>query len=169
MWLNLDLDSGITLKIQIRQYGLNKCKNANHDAFDDWLPVNVTVQFCENTIYTINNESILLAFEVEHLRNTLKNLLENNINDSMKTLDFIEPDFEFTLFPQNKDREDMHLDWRIYFLAGCYSNNHLSFSLYKQEIEYLYAYLMLITKQIKKDEPIIQKMSQNGILLTYYD
>lgn len=174
MWLYLDLD-GIDFHFRISDY--QKSTQTNWD--DQWCKIDLTLQSDNWLDYQISS-SILLSYEVEILRNKLSALLSNEIK-STENLDFIEPDLSFVLSPQKDltldpnyiyvapghEIADIFTDLRVHLWDGGMTANYISLCFVREDIEVLYFYLSLITKQIKADDPSIKKYIDSDIIRVY--
>ena len=56
--------------------------------------------------YSMNDAEILLACEVESLEKILTELLEDKLQQTKSLYSFIEPDFNFELFPKHKIKDE---------------------------------------------------------------
>jgi hypothetical protein len=94
---------------------------------------------------------ILLSAEVEEIEENLTLLLEDKLEQE-KLLEFLEPDFQMTLYPTT-DLYGIKLEWRIYFWdEGTPTENHIALAMYREDITYLRDYLRLVTRMIKPDQ-----------------
>lgn len=106
------------------------------------------------------NDEVLLASEVDELEEKLSKLLDNKLTE-IEEMVCIEPDFIFKLYPQTDLREDpkytyiqpgyeiqdIYLEWKIFFWHGGLTDNYLTITLDRNEIESLRDYLAAIIKQ----------------------
>ncbi len=174
MWLYLDLD-GINFHFRISDYQ----KSTKTNYYDQWCKIDLTLQ-SENWLDYKISSSILLSYEVEILRNKLSALLFNKIK-STEELDFIEPDLSFVLNPQKDltldpnytyvapghEIADIVTDLRVHLWDAGITENYISLCFDREDIEALYFYLSLLTKQIKEDDPSIKKYIESDIIRVY--
>lgn len=149
MWFEIDAN-GINTKLRINGY-----KPASTDNWDTkWCKCDFQFSSGDWLNYHGENDEILLSTEVEELEKALTELLDNNLSET-KEIKCIEPDFVFTLHPQTDLRndpnyiyirpgceiQDIYLEWRIYFWNNGLTDNYLTITLCRNEIERLRDYL----------------------------
>ena len=174
MQLKLNLE-GIDLIIGISNY-------VHSTTWDDDLWTDDYVSISGQYInYEINGES-LECFEVERLKNDLKTLLDGKKPENTE-IEFIEPDLEINFYPSHTLRvgEDGYdyiapghefVDCSVelvinLFLKGALSGHSIRLSLDRGDIEKIYNYLRLVTKEIDKNNPIIVEYIEKGIMLDF--
>ena len=174
MYLKLDLN-GFDLYLRISHYRTSN--QANWD--EEWCTVDLTVNFGKE-VNLLRTGETMLSCEVEQLKSVFADLLENKIKERT-FLNFIEPDFEFIINPDyhfrnesdyGDDRvgqylKDIFVDFHIYYWNGGLTDNYLSITLYREEIEYFLTYLKLVTRQLKKSDKEITILIEKGIILDY--
>lgn len=169
MILRLDLE-GIDVSLEINQY-----HPSTQEKWDEeWCEVSFSVMRGNSLNYGMNDKELLLCSEVEELRDTLKQLLLDEISSATE-LSFIEPDFVFNITPKTIDNQislldefprvySASIDWKIYFWSDGLTSNYLNICLDEEDIEYLKNYLNLVTGVIDKTNPVIEDMINRGIL-----
>ena len=174
MQILLDLD-GINLILGISNYVYSTTW-----ADDLWTKnyVGISSQYIN---YEINGE-IFECFEVTQLKEDLKRLLEGNEPES-REISFIEPDLEFKLYPSHtiKSGEDGYVyvapDAEFVdcyaelivnlFINGAESGHEINLYVDRENIEKMYNYLRLVTKEIDESNPIIVEYIKTGIMLDF--
>ena len=100
----------------------------------------------------------------------------------VKTIECIEPDFNFILHPKRDLRNDpkytyvqkgyeiadIYMDMKIFFWYEGLTDNFLSVTFDRTDLQYLRDYLFLIIGKIDKDNSVINEMVSKGILLPEY-
>lgn len=162
MWLRLNIE-GIVLYFRIRGYEPSK----EHGWEDQWCSVDLSIEARGYLDYKIEDNVILLSAEVENLVDNLEKLLNGDLNE-VEIIEFLEPYFEFILQPDEDSKKSIQyvsMKWVVYFWNdGAPTSNYLSIELCREEIDYLYHYLKLVTGNISKENSVIHKMIQDGIL-----
>lgn len=176
MWLNLNLD-GIDLHLQITGY-----KKSDPKKWDDqWCGVDITLESSNRLNYHISS-SILESCEVEEIRDTIADLLQDKITTEQE-MTFTEPELTFILHPKRDLRMDtkyiyiapgheivdIDADLHIYFWNGGLTANYLSLCFDRTDLEKLLVYLELITKKISKNSDEVQELIAADILREYYN
>jgi hypothetical protein len=164
MWFRLPID-GFQLDFQIEHYHQSKDQGWE----DQWCEIGFCVDNQSGIRYAFYEDETLLSCEVEEIEENLTLLLEGKL-DAEKTLEFIEPDFQMTLFPQT-DVAGIAMEWRVYFWNEGITESHLALSMIRSEIEYLRDYLRLVIGKIKPSQEQIwhildpvntEKVDENG-------
>ena len=177
MWFRLDLN-GIEMNLRIKGY----TPPSRDDWDDQWCDVDFSFIGDSWLNYQRDSDEVLLSCEVEDLANSLDELLDDKMN-KIETIECIEPDFKFVLHPKRDLRDDpkytyiqegyeiadIYLDMQIYFWNGGLTDNFLSLTFDREDIQYLRNYLYLITKKIDKEDCRIIEMEEKGILIKNYD
>lgn len=173
MWFNLDL-CGINMYLRIKGY-----EPSNKDKWDiQWC--NVDFSFvCESLLnYRRDNDEVLLSCEIEELSYLLDELLSDRLSE-IKSMECIEPDFQFVLHPKRDLRKDpkyayikkgyeiadIYMEMKIFFWDDGLTDNFLSIKFYREDIQYLRNYLFLIIEKIDKNHQCIVDMIKKGILV----
>ena len=90
----------------------------------------------------------------------------------------IEPDFNFALNPKKDLRldpkvlyvrpgceiVDIDMEWKISFWDEGLTDNYLSVSLVRSDIECLLSYLRLVMGEVQEDTPEIKALMRKGII-----
>lgn len=172
MWLKLDL-MGVDFHLQISDYA--STTNENWDS--KWCITNLSIISGNWLNYMIENNEVLLSFEVKELAEKLEQLLNDRLNEIVE-IECIEPDFKFILYPKTNMRnnpkyeyiqegyeiEDIKMEWIVYFWNGYLTNNYLSMEFDRDDIEYLSKYLNMIIGKIDKQSEEINEMVYRGLL-----
>lgn len=170
MWIKLDLD-GMRVEFEIDNY------KANQNLDGNWTNFSYNYSFRDIIKYNFQNAEILLSCEIDELRDVLEKLLNDELTD-IKKINFIEPDLEFELHPKfdirndsnlmcvksEKEKVDIYMELKVNLWDGGLTSNYFSTTFSRNEIEYLFVYLSLITKKISKDDSRVLKLIENGIL-----
>ena len=172
MWLKLNL-SGIRLSMQIRNYRRTSeedwlsvwCKTDFSFVADKWL------NYCED------DSEVFLAREIEDLAKSLDDLLNDRLTAPTE-FNCIEPDFNFILNPKKDLRldpkvlyvrpgceiVDIDMEWKISFWDEGLTDNYLSVSLVRSDIECLLSYLRLVMGEVQESAPEIKALMNNGVV-----
>ena len=110
----------------------------------------------------MNDGEILLACEVESLEKILTELLEDKLQQTKRLYSFIEPDFNFELFPKHKITDedpdviyvkpgheliDVSADWIVnLWNEGALTANSFSVAMDREDITQLRDYLRTVLK-----------------------
>lgn len=143
MQLQLELD-GINVALVIKGY----TKSDRTEYGCTWCTVDYSFKDKPWLCYEKRNAEILTAEEVDFLTVKLKELLDGQINETIR-VDFIEPDFQFELY---RCENEVCMDWKVYFwhpqkgLTG----NSLSVLLCRTEIEKFWEYLTGVQQNTKE-------------------
>lgn len=174
MWLHLDLD-GVELHFCVTRY-----RRSSPEKWDQqWCTVDLTLRSDNWLCYQISSE-ILLASEVEEMRDRISDLLEDKIQ-AVEEIEFIEPDLTFVLSPKKDLREDpkytyiapgheiadIDADLHIHFWNGGLTANYLSLSFDRNDLECLLTYLQCITHEISKDDKAVQELIASDTIRIY--
>lgn len=174
MFLNLDL-CGIQFELQIRNY-----KSFSNDEYEDnWCKVDLLIHSLPSINISINNDELLLSAEIDSLIGSLYSIINNEINETIEEISFVEPEIKFKLNPQidltrnsnyvyikpGYEILDISMDLLVYFYLDGLTDNYISLRFYREDIEYLYLYLQLITNKIDKTNIKIIEMLKNGLLI----
>jgi hypothetical protein len=147
MLFRLPVD-GLQLEFQITHYSKSKKECWE----DQWCEVGFCIDDHHGFRYAFyENYMILLSAEVEEIEENLTLLLEDKLEQE-KVLEFLEPNFQMTLYPTT-DLYGIKLEWRIYFWdEGTPTESHIALAMYREDITYLRDYLRLVTRMIKPDQ-----------------
>jgi hypothetical protein len=174
MQLNLDLD-GIEFCFRITKYEKSNSENL-YKLYDQWCIVELSLYSEKWLNYQISSE-ILLACEVEEIRDKISDLLEDRIQEQ-EILEFIEPDLTFELNPKKNLCEDpkytyiapgheivdIDADLHIHFWNDGLTANYLSLCFGRDELECLLVYLRYITNEIQNDDEMLQKLIADDVI-----
>ena len=157
MWLKLNL-SGIRLSMQIRNYRRTSeedwlsvwCKTDFSFVADKWL------NYCED------DSEVFLAREIEDLAKSLDDLLNDRLTAPTE-FNCIEPDFNFILRP-GCEIVDIDMEWKISFWDEGLTDNYLSVSLVRSDIECLLSYLRLVMGEVQESAPEIKALMNKGVV-----
>ena len=172
MRLKLDLN-GIVVQVKINEY-----VPSNRKIWDDqWCYVDYSFTSGSWLNYVKKSDSVWLSCEVEELAKSLHKLLNDEIPER-KIVDFIEPDFEFILQPKRDLRQDpqysyvaeghewadIYADWTVKFWNDGLTDNFLSVTLGREDIEVLALYLDLVIGKISASSTEVQQLIASGLL-----
>lgn len=173
MWLKLDLD-GIVLSLRIRYY--------RKFSADDWDSV-----WCKAELSLVSEPwlsygegqsgAALLAAEIDDLTEALEKLLNDQLSAPTE-FTCIEPDFVFELNPKEDLRKnprygyirpgyeiaDIYMEWRVFFWNGWVTENYISVTLERTDIEYLLTYLKIVTGQLSEKDAQVKELIAKGVL-----
>ncbi len=128
----LDID-GITVNLGIKGY-----RTSSKDNWDvEWCNCDFLMEFNKWLNYAFYDREILLMCEVEELEKMLTKFINNEIKEYTE-LSFIEPDFEFKLYPDNI------LEWEIHFWNGGLTANFLTITLDRDDAIVLRDYILTV-------------------------
>ena len=176
MWLCLELD-GIEFHFRITEYR----KSIPEKWDEQWCHIDLTLRG-DNWLYYTLSSDILLACEVEEIRNRISDLLEDKIQVE-KELEFIEPDLTFILIPRKdlcRDPRsyvacgheiiDVDADLRVHLWSdGVLTANYLSLCFDRNDLECLMVYLQYITNKISRDDKAIQELIKKDVIRPNYN
>lgn len=141
MWLKLDID-GIIFQLQVRSYQPSTTENWD----SEWCRIGLSLASRNWLNYMIENDEVLLSFEVQVLTESLEMLLNDELNE-ISEIECIEPDFKFILHP----KKDL-------------TNNYLSIEFDRDDMEYLSNYLNMVMGNIDKKSETITDMINKGLI-----
>ena len=138
-----DID-GIEVKLRIDDYE----DPSKHDFGDVWCDCGYSFRFGNAINYYKDHDEILTPEEVDQLVIVLSELLEGKVSEP-REVPMTEPDFFFMLYPQKDLRtdpkytyvapgyeiQDIYVEWRIYFWNGGLTDNFLTITLFRKDIE----------------------------------
>ena len=172
MWLQLNLD-GIVLSLRIRQY-----KRVKADDWDStWCETDFSLISEPWLDYSKENDEILLAREVDNLAEALEKLLDDQLSAPTEFA-CIEPDFILELHPKEDLRNnpnyvyirpvceiaDIYLEWKVFFWHSGMTDNYISVTLTRPDVECLVTYLKVVTGQLSEKDTEVQTLISKGIL-----
>lgn len=174
MQLCLDLD-GIELILGVKNFRYSK-------SMEDELWTDVYISVHNEFINYETQGELLECWEVSDLKEKIKDLLEDK-QLVIDELSFLEPDIAFHFMPSftRKVGENdcvyvapghefvkcgAELIISLY-LKGSISGHAISLILASDDLEKLYNYLRLVTKEIKEDDPIAVEYLNKGILVNF--
>ena len=174
MWLKLDLE-GISFEYRISEY--EPSTNQNWDT--NWCKVDLTIRSGNWLDYRIEYKEILLAAEVENLRDGINKLLNDELNEP-QLIEGLEPDLEFHLHPKEDKRNnprisyvrpgyeiidvDMQLIITFWNIDKSLSENKMILCFNRDELEKLLCYLNLVTGVISENDLKVKRYINEGCL-----
>lgn len=172
MRLKIDLN-GIMLRLKIKGF-----KTPEAETWDSqWCEVDYSFSSYGWLDYHRENDEVLLACEVEELADNIHKLLHDEL-DEITEVSCIEPDFNFILHPKRDKRNDPHytyvregdeiidifMEWTVTFWHGGLTDNYLSVTLDREDMEILLVYLNYITDKYKADHPEVVELVNRDYL-----
>lgn len=176
MWFKLDL-CGIEMNMRIKEY-----EPSDKEKWDyQWCRVDFSFIGESWLNYQKANDEVLLSCEVEELAHSLDDLLNDKLSE-IKTIECIEPDFNFILHPKRDLRNDpkytyiqkgyeiadIYMEMKIFFWHEGLTDNYLSVTFDRNDLQSLRNYLFLIIGKIDKEDSVIKEMISEGVLLPEY-
>lgn len=176
MWFDIDL-CGIKFQLNIKGY-----QDSTKGGWDEqWCDVDFAFISPNWLNYHKENDEVLLSCEIEELAQSLDDLLQDRLTE-IKTIECIEPDFNFILTPKRDLRNDprytyvregceiadIYMEMKVFFWNDGLTDNYLSITFNRTDIEYLKQYLLLTMKKTDSSTPAISEMIEKGILKKQY-
>ncbi len=172
MWLKLDL-SGIKLSLQVRNY----TKPEEDDWDSTWCKTDFAFTSDEWLDYRREDDEVFLAREIEDLAKALDALLNDRLENPTE-FNCIEPDFNFVLNPKKDLRldpkvlyvrpgyeiVDIDMEWKISFWHDGLTDNYLSVTLDRADMECLLLYLRFVMGDVLEASTEIRALISKGIL-----
>lgn len=141
----LDL-SGIELKLDIRGYDKNYDKTSDNS----WCECDFSFRARPWLDYEIKNDELLLSSEVDELSESLTKLLKGEFCEHCECYEFwcLESDFAFKFYQERNIEEgkDICLEWCVYLWHDYCTENFMTFTLQREDIEKLRDYLISVKK-----------------------
>lgn len=172
MWLRTDLD-GVFLNLLIKNYEAD----VDGNWADQWC--NVECLFSNNCGLSLSaTGDIILSCEVDELVYQLERLLDDQMSEDT-VIELIEPDFKFILHPKRDRRktsqyvkegyefEDISMEWQTFLWNGCPTGNYLTVTFYREDIEILLTYLLLVSKKLNASDPSVVSLCEKGLFHKY--
>ena len=139
----LDL-SGIELKLDIRGY------DKNYDKISDnaWCECDFSFKASPWLDYKIKNDEMLLSSEVDELSKLLTMHLNGELREDIEYF-CLESDFVFKFYYDRnvEDGKNIYIEWCVYLWHDYCTENFMTFTLFREDIEKLRDYLMSIKKE----------------------
>lgn len=173
MRLKMDL-CGIELQFKVYGY-----EPSVHEKWDDqWCRCDFSLSSGNWLNYRKVLDEVLLSCEVENIADNLQKLLNDNLTEKTE-ISFIEPDFQMTLCPKRDLRDDpkylyvqpgheiadIHMDWRVYFWSDGLTDNFLSVTLGREDIQILATYLQYVIGKLDASSQEIQDLIAKDFLI----
>ena len=173
MWIRLDLE-GIDFNFRISKY-----RQSTKEKWDDeWCKIDLTLQASDWLNYHIVSDEIMLASEVEKVRDKINDLLLDKL-DKPEIIECIEPDLEFHLFPMKKTQNnpdialksvyenayvDMDLQISFWDRNGELTANRLLLVFGKEDLKKMLCYLRYITGMADDRDEKVQMLLMEGYM-----
>lgn len=145
--------SGILLELNIRDYNVSE----SEDLDDHWCKVDFSFSSEEWLNYRKENYEVITSREIETLANSIEMLLKNELND-ICSICLIEPDFSFKLYPS------IYMEWSVSFWNHGLTDNFLSVTLYRDDLEYIVTYLNYVMGKLSSSNPKVLSLVREGFL-----
>lgn len=122
---------GIVVHLRIERYQPPE----KHEFGDWWCDCGYSFEFGEILRYSKAEDELLTPEDVHLLHKALSDLLSGKFTKKTEVT-FLEPDFEFTLFPKGGDEiGDISAEWRINFWhRGALTANYFAITLDREDI-----------------------------------
>lgn len=135
---------GIELKLDIRGYD----KDYDKVADNAWCECDFSFKASPWLDYEINNDELLLSSEVDELSKLLTMHLNGELSEDIEYF-CLESDFVFKFYQERNivDGKDICLEWCVYLWHDYWTENFMTFTLFREDIEKLRDYLMSIKKE----------------------
>ena len=135
-------------------------KSTKDNCYDEWCKVDVSLHANNWLDYRIASEEIMLAVEVETVRDCIGELLSDRMKQPLE-YECTEPDLGFLFHP--KGVVDIDMELVVSFWGnGIVSANRMSLTFERSNLEKLECYLKYITGSIHNDDAMVQKMMADG-------
>ena len=172
MRLKIDLN-GIMLRLKIKGY-----TPSTHDDWDSqWCDVDFSFSSGNWLDYHRENDEVLLSCEVETLADSIEKLLDDQI-DKVTEISCIEPDFNFILHPKRDLREDpkytyvrkgyeiadIYMEWTVTFWNERLTDNYLSVTLDRGDMNVLLVYLKYVIGKLNKADHEVEELVRQDYL-----
>lgn len=173
--MRLKLDAcGIEINLQIHGYA-----PSIHAKWDEqWCRVDFSFTSEGWLNYHKKMDEVLLCCEVERLAEMLQKQLQGGLKE-ITQIDFIEPDFRMILSPERDLRndpkylyiqkgyeiQDIYTEWRVYFWNEGLTDNYLTVTLVREDIEMLLTYLLYVTRKLNDHSPEVTDLANQGFLI----
>ncbi len=177
MWLRLDLE-GIDFRLRISRFR-NK-RSEDDDWRGMWCKVDLSLQAADWLHYRMEQQETMECWEVEKLRDTIQNLLEDHL-DKPTVMECTEPDFEFRFYPKEKQEYGIHAQYvkqSCYEMTDLFMDFGLSFwdrkwglmttqlvmTFDRVDLEKLLCYLQFITGVISEQDSAVCRLIADGTM-----
>ena len=175
MKIHLDI-SGINLDLEVNGYTPHPQQEDEFCCY--WCQLNYSFRSENWLSYAGQNVEVMTSYEVDSLAKDIRRLLSDQLAEPI-TKQLIEPDFRFVLHPKRDIRNDpgviyvregmeiadVFMEWRVYFWSGGLTDNYLTLTLYRQELECLLAYLELVTGAASPSSPEVSALVSQEIII----
>lgn len=172
MWLNLDIN-GIKLYLRISGY---KTPTKDEQPYK-WCHVDMTLQSRKWLNYIIENVEILLTGEVDELIDKTEKLLNDEL-ESIVQVECVEPDLKFVFHPKLDLRtnprysyvapgyeiQDIYMELEVYFWDSGITKNKLVLIFYREDLQNLLNYLLLVSNRVDESNEMIIKMIDRSLI-----
>lgn len=168
MWVKFNLE-GMKLKFKVEKYTPTQTIDG------EWAEISFSFEFQNVIKYSNNKNEILLNSEVDDIRDYMKKLLDDKLDEEV-IYKCIEPDFEFTFSPKYDIRNDPETIWvkpgneiqdiemklKVNLWDEGLTCNYFSTAFDRETIKVFYLYLSLITNKISKEDYRIIELLKKG-------
>lgn len=161
MRFNIKLD-GMEIWFAVKGYGPSTSDNWD----SQWCDVDYSFEFEDVIHYEKENDEVLLSCEIEEMESVFTKLLENQYTEKF-ILSFIEPDFDFEIFPKD-ECTDLLVKWNVSLWHGGLTGNSFSTCMGRNDISAFRDYLRLIIGTLSKNSPEIKSLISKDIIKKYY-
>lgn len=152
MRLKIDLN-GIMLRLKIKGYTKSTPEKWDYQ----WCDVDFSFSSGNWLDYRRENNAILLACEVEELAESVRKLLNDELNE-ITEISCIEPDFKFILHPKR------YMEWTVTFWNEGLTDNYLSVTLDQGDMKILLVYLNYVMGKYVANDPEVEDLIKRDFI-----
>jgi hypothetical protein len=128
---------------------------------EEFSGIDLVVQADKWLDYRMNNKTILLMCEIDGLRETIRDLLNGELQND-ECIYCAEPDLEFCF--HTSVGKYMSFEIGFWDHRGCMTANKLVLYFNENDLKILLCYLDLITGKIKEEDEEVQDLIKQGFM-----